>query len=167
MRILGIDPSLHSTGYGMIDTSGRDLCLVEGGVLAPGRSLDLPERLAELHRGLLDVIRSLRPDAMVVEEIFSRPAFPRTAILMAHARGALVCAAALRGLPVYDYAATRVKRALVGRGAASKAQVAAMVVQTLRLRRAPSPPDVTDALALAITHARRRGAAAAVAGARR
>ena len=167
MRILGIDPSLHSTGYGMIDTRGPDLRLVEGGVLALGRSLELPERLAELQRGLLDVIRSLRPDAMVVEEIFSRPAFPRTAILMAHARGALVCAAALRGLPVYDYAATRVKRALVGRGAASKAQVAAMVVQTLRLRRAPSPPDVTDALALAITHARRRGAIAAFIGARR
>ena len=155
MRILGIDPSLHSTGYGMIDTRGRSLRLVEGGVLAPGRSADLPERLAELQRGLLDVIRTLRPDAMVIEEIFSRPAFPRTALLMAHARGALVCAAASSGLPVFDYAATRVKRALVGRGGASKSQVAAMVVLTLHLRRAPSPEDVTDALALAITHARR------------
>ena len=167
MRILGIDPSLHSTGYGMIDTSGRELRLVEGGVLAPARSAALPERLAELQRGLLDVIRSLQPDAMVVEEIFSRPAFPRTAILMAHARGALVCAAALRGLPVYDYAATRVKRALVGRGAASKAQVAAMVVQTLRLRRAPDESDVTDALALAITHARRSAPGAVIDRSRR
>jgi len=92
---------------------------------------------------------------MIVEEVFARTAYPRTAILMAHARGALVCAAAVAGLPVYDYAATAVKRALVGRGAATKEQVASMVVDALRLRKRPSPPDVTDALALAIAHLRR------------
>ena len=114
MRILGIDPSLHSTGYGMIDTSGRTLRLVEGGVLAPGKSADLPERLAELQRGLLDVIRTLRPDAMVVEEIFSRPAFPRTALLMAHARGVLCLAGAQAGIAVHTLGHAHVKRALSG-----------------------------------------------------
>lgn len=155
MRVLGVDPSLHITGYGVVERSGSGLRLVEGGKIVPRRDASLPERLADLQRGIDDVIASLRPDVMVVEEVFARTAHPRTAILMAHARGALVCAAALAGLPVHDYAATAVKRALVGRGAATKAQVAAMVVQALGLRKRPSPPDVTDALALAIAFLRR------------
>jgi crossover junction endodeoxyribonuclease RuvC len=167
MRILGVDPSLNVTGYGVIESNGAGLRLVEGGVIAPARGGQLCDRLAELQRGLADVIASLHPDVMIVEEVFSQTAYPKTAILMAHARGALVCAAALGGLPVFDYAATRVKLALVGRGAASKAQVAAMVVQTLRLRRVPAERDVTDALALAITHARRTALGAIASTARR
>ncbi len=159
MRILGIDPSLNATGYGVVECDGPLMRLVEGGIIAPSRAMDLSERLAELQRGLADVIGALRPDVMVVEEVFSRTAYPRTAILMAHARGALVCAAAMRGMLVFNYSATAVKRALVGNGAASKQQVAAMVVQALRLRRRPEPADVTDALALAIAHARRANGA--------
>ena len=155
MRILGLDPSLNVTGYGVVECDGPTLRLVEGGVIAPHRSQDLAQRLRELERGLSDVIQSLRPDVMVVEEVFSRTAYPRTAILMAHARGALVCAAALKDMPVFNYSATAVKRALVGNGLASKQQVASMVVQALRLRKLPTPADVTDALALAIAHARR------------
>jgi crossover junction endodeoxyribonuclease RuvC len=155
VRILGVDPSLNVTGYGIIESNGAGLRLIEGGVISPERGGNLSDRLADLQRGIADVIASLHPDVMIVEEVFSQTEYPKTAILMAHARGALVSAAALAGVPVHDYAATAVKRALVGRGAATKAQVAAMVVQALRLRRAPEPPDVTDALALAITHARR------------
>jgi len=154
-RILGLDPSLHTTGYGVVECEGPLLRLLEGGVIVPGRSGTLPERLSELQRGLSDVIHALRPDVVVIEEIFARTAYPRTAILMAHARGALVCTAAHNGMPVFDYSATAVKRALVGNGQASKDQVAAMVVQALRLRARPTPADVTDALALAIAHARR------------
>ena len=157
MRVLGVDPSLHVTGYGVVEQNGSGLHLVEGGVISPGRADRLAERLAELQRGLTDVIETLKPDIMIVEEVFSRTAYPRTAILMAHARGALVCAAAMAGLPVHDYAATAVKRALVGRGAATKEQVAAMVTHALRLRRSPAPADVTDALALAIAYLRRAG----------
>jgi crossover junction endodeoxyribonuclease RuvC len=155
MRILGLDPSLHSTGYGVVEFANGTPRLVEGGVIAPARSRRLEERLAELQRSLSEIIGSLHPDVMVVEEVFSRNAYPQTAILMAHARGALICAAALTSMPVFHYSATAVKRALVGNGAASKQQVAAMVVQMLRLRRKPAPPDVTDALALAIAHGRR------------
>lgn len=155
VRVLGVDPSLHVTGYGVVERNGVALRLVEGGVIAPAHGDRLSDRLAELQRGLADVIQTFRPDVMIVEEVFSRTAYPRTAILMAHARGALVCAAANAGVPVYDYAATAVKRALVGRGAATKQQVAAMVVQALRLRKAPAPADVTDALALAIAYLRR------------
>lgn len=155
MRVLGVDPSLHVTGYGVVEQDGAGLKLIEGGKITPRRDASLAERLADLQRGIDDVISSLRPDVMIVEEIFARTNHPRTAILMAHARGALVCTAAVAGLPVYDYAATAVKRALVGRGAATKDQVASMVVDALRLRKRPSPPDVTDALALAIAYLRR------------
>ena len=155
MRVLGVDPSLHVTGYGVVEQNGAGLKLIEGGKITPRRGASLAERLADLQRGIDDVISSLRPDVMIVEEIFARTNHPRTAILMAHARGALVCTAAVAGLPVYDYAATAVKRALVGRGAATKDQVASMVVDALRLRKRPSPPDVTDALALAIAYLRR------------
>ncbi len=159
MRILGIDPSLNTTGYGVVECNGSAMRLIEGGVIVPQRSKNLSQRLAELQRGLADIILALRPDVMVVEEVFSQMAYPRTAIMMAHARGALVCAAAMENMPVFNYSATAVKRALVGNGAASKQQVASMVVQTLRLRRSPSPTDVTDALALAIAHARRTNGA--------
>jgi len=155
VRVLGVDPSLHITGYGVVERNGSGLRLIEGGTITAGKSAGLSERLADLQRGIADVISSLHPDVMIVEEVFARTAYPRTAILMAHARGALVCAAAVAGLPVYDYAATAVKRALVGRGAATKEQVASMVVDALRLRKRPSPPDVTDALALAIAYLRR------------
>ena len=155
MRVLGVDPSLHITGYGVVERDDAGLRLVEGGKIVPARGASLAERLADLQRGIADVIASLQPDVMVVEQVFSRTAYPRTAILMAHARGALVCTAAIAGLPVHDYAATAVKRALVGRGAATKDQVAAMVVQALRLRKPPAPADVTDALALAIAYLRR------------
>ena len=157
MRILGIDPSLQATGYGVVDSNAASLRLVEGGMLSTAPSKELSLRLVELQRALSQLIRCLHPDVMVIEEVFSKTAYPRAAIFVAHARGALVCTAALAGLPVYHYAATSVKRSLVGRGAAPKAQVARMVAQLLRLRRTPSPNHVTDALALAIVHARRNG----------
>jgi len=156
VRVLGVDPSLRVTGYGVVERNGAGLRLVEGGVISTGRVRGIGQRLAELQRGLSEVIETLHPDVMIVEEVFSRTAYPRTAILMAHARGALVSAAAMAGIPVHDFTATAVKRALVGRGAATKHQVAAMVVQALRLRKRPSPADVTDALALAIAFLRRR-----------
>ena len=168
MRILGIDPSLNSTGYGVIEYAGGRMRLVEGGVIAPGRRRNLEERLADLQRSLGDVIAAFHPHVMVVEEVFSRTAYPRTAIMMAHARGALICAAALAQTPIVHYSATAVKLALVGRGGASKQQVASMVVQALGLRRSPRPADVTDALALAIAHGRRsNGAAVTANGVRR
>jgi crossover junction endodeoxyribonuclease RuvC len=157
VRVLGVDPSLRMTGYGVVETNGRGLRLIEGGVISPGRARRLSEQLAELQRGIAEVIENFRPDVMIIEDLFSRTAYPRTAILMAHARGALICAAAIAGLPVHDYAATAVKRALVGRGGATKDQVARMVVQALHLRKQPSPADVTDALALAIAFLRREG----------
>lgn len=153
MRILGIDPSLNCTGYGIVDCERGVMRLVEFGVIAPSRSRTFSQRLAQLQHSLTEVIVIFKPDVMVVEEVFSKTAYPRAAIMMAHARGALVCAAAMSNLPIFDYSATAVKRALVGNGGASKQQVAAMVAQALRLH--SSRTDITDALALAIAHARR------------
>lgn len=155
MRVLGLDPSLRCTGYGLIERNGRGVRLLEGGVLKPPSARPFEERLASLVRGLNEIISGFAPDAIVVEELFSSRGYPRTALMMAHARGALVCAAALAGVPVFDYAATTVKLALVGRGGATKEQVARMVVHQLGLRRRPSPIDVTDALALALAHLQR------------
>jgi crossover junction endodeoxyribonuclease RuvC len=155
VRILGLDPGLNTTGYGVIECSRSVMRLVKFGVITPARATQLSERLVELQRQLADVILALHPDVMVIEEVFSRTAYPHAAIMMAHARGVLVCTAAQKDMPVFHYSATAVKRALVGNGLASKEQVAAMVVQALRLRTSPKPVDKTDALALAIAHARR------------
>lgn len=159
MRILGIDPGLNATGYGIVEQRQNALHLLEGGRITPGRSRRFEMRLAELQRALNEVIGSFRPEVMVVEEVFSATAYPRTAILMGHARGALLAAAALADIPVHHFSATAVRRALLGNGGASKQQVALMVTQLLRLRRSLGPADVTDALALAIAYCQRNGQA--------
>jgi crossover junction endodeoxyribonuclease RuvC len=156
VRILGIDPGLVATGYGVVESRDGTLRLIEGGSITPGRSKKIEERLAELQRNLSQIIESLHPEAMAVEEVFSRTAYPRTAILMAHARGSLIAAAAIAGVPVFHYSATAVRRSLLGNGAASKQQVAHMVAHMLHLRPSLGPADATDALALALTHCHRR-----------
>ena len=103
------------------------------------------------------IIKATRPDLVAIEEVFARAVNPKTTIMMAHARGALLAAVAGARLEVVEFSATSVKRALAGSGGASKEQVARMVVQILRLAKVPRPADVTDALALAIACAHRNG----------
>lgn len=156
-RILGVDPGLRTTGYGIVDvTSGRTK-LVEAGVIEPSRSASLEKRLAELHAAMDEIVRSMRPDCMVVEELWTAYRNPSTAVLMGHARGVLCLAGGQNGVIVYTLAHALVKRALVGSGAARKEQVKKMVVQMLGLRKLPHPDDVSDALALAIAYALRNG----------
>lgn len=155
MRILGLDPGLNTTGYGVIQCNGSTMQLVKFGVISLARKSPLAQRLVKLQRDLAQIILTLQPEVMVIEDVFSRTAYPHTAIMMAHARGVLVCTAAQQDMPVFSYSATAIKRALVGNGLASKEQVAAMVMQALGLRVKPDPVDKTDALALAIAHARR------------
>lgn len=153
MRILGVDPSLQCTGYGLIDNEAGQLRLVEGGVIRTNASAALETRLLTLHEGLTGILREYEPDCVAVEELYAKYAHPRTAILMGHARGTVLLAAAERGLPVTGYAASLIKRAITGNGAATKGQVARMVCQLLGLAEPPTPEDVTDALALALCHA--------------
>ena len=154
MRILGIDPALRTTGYGVIDaTDPRRARLVEAGVVAPRNDTSLERRLHELHAGIVDVIAQTRPDLAVIEELYTSHRSPATGVLMAHARGVLCLAVAQAGIEVHTLGHARVKRALVGSGTARKEQVNAMVTHLLGLRRPPKPDDVSDALALALAFA--------------
>jgi len=118
-----------------------------------GRSRgDLPARLREIHEGLADVIQSLAPEVLALEELYSHYERPRTAILMGHARGVICLAAATAGIPVRSYSATQVKRLLTGNGRAPKSQVQRAICQQFQLAAPPEPPDVADALAIALCH---------------
>jgi crossover junction endodeoxyribonuclease RuvC len=157
MRILGIDPSVRSTGYGVIDSRGSTLRLVEAGVIATNARESFANRLSDISTSLEAVIEATHPDLVAIEEVFARAVNPKTTIMMAHARGALIAVASAAGLAIVEFSATSVKRAVAGNGAASKEQVGRMVSQVLSLSRTPRPQDVTDALALAITCANRNG----------
>ena len=112
----------------------------------------LEKRLLEIHRGISEVICEFAPTIVVVEELYSKYAHPKTAILMGHARGMIYVAAAAQAIPVLSYASTRIKNSLTGHGRASKEQVQRMVQRSFRLDQIPHPPDVADALAVALCH---------------
>jgi crossover junction endodeoxyribonuclease RuvC len=166
MRVLGLDPGLNTTGYGVVERAverdgHRRVRLVEAGVVRGGRSdetgrlkgaASLAQRLADIHDGVAEVIRTLKPDAIALEELYSHYERPRTAILMGHARGVIVLAARQAGLQVAPYAATRIKKVITGAGRAPKGQVQLAVQRELSLTTLPEPADVADALAIALTH---------------
>lgn len=152
MRILGIDPALRVTGYGVIESTRSGVKLIEAGVVSPRTDRALEERLAELHDGVRAILAETKPDVVVIEELYTTYKNPMTAILMGHARGVMCLASAQAGVPVHTLGHAHVKRALVGSGAARKDQVNAMVTRLLRLRTAPKPNDVSDALAIALAY---------------
>lgn len=157
-RVLGVDPGLGTTGYAVMDTStgmagpmGR---LIEAGVLRP-KSHEAGEadgRLAELHRGILEILDEYKPQFLAVEKVHAHAAHPRTAILMAHARGVILLAAQLRSVQVRGYAATQVKKILTGSGRAPKEQMQQAVKIQLNLTEDPEPHDLADACAVALCH---------------
>ncbi|HEY5427358.1 MAG TPA: crossover junction endodeoxyribonuclease RuvC [Candidatus Tumulicola sp.] len=150
MRVLGIDPALRTTGYGVIEATPKRVRLVEAGIVAPRVTGTLEQRLRELHAGIAEVIAQTSPDLLVIEELYTTYKNPSTALLMAHARGVLCLAGAQAGIAVHTLGHAHVKRALTGSGGARKEQVNSMVVRLLGLRAAPKPNDVSDALALAL-----------------
>lgn len=150
MRILGVDPGLRVTGYGAVDAGAPRPRLLEAGVIEADHTAPLERRLGQLHAGLCEVLAAVRPDVMVVEELWTAYKNPTTAVLMGHARGVLCLAADLHGVRVRHLAHSHVKRALTGSGAARKEQVKRMVMQALELTVTPQPDDVSDALALAL-----------------
>jgi crossover junction endodeoxyribonuclease RuvC len=112
----------------------------------------LTDRLGEIYRGVADVIAALKPDVMALEQLYSHVAHPRTSILMGHARGVICLAAVQAGIPVVHYPSTQIKRILTGNGRASKEQMQNAIRRELRLDAVPEPPDVADALAVAVCH---------------
>jgi crossover junction endodeoxyribonuclease RuvC len=154
LRILGVDPGLNITGYGVLEVTAGGLAICEAGVVRGGTSRHAIElRLKTLFNGITEIIEAFQPSVLALEQLYSHYARPSTAILMGHARGAICLAAALREIPVRHYAATQVKKVLTGSGRAPKDQIQTAICREFRLAAAPEPPDVADALAIAICHA--------------
>ncbi len=151
MRILGIDPGSIATGFGVVDREGGKLVHVAHGTVRPPRGVSLALRLHHLYRALSEVIAQHRPDVVAVEQVFVAVS-PRAALVLGHARGAVLAAVAAGGLPVAEYTPAQIKQGVTGSGAAPKPQVQAMVRRILALDRAPAA-DAADALAAAIRHA--------------
>jgi crossover junction endodeoxyribonuclease RuvC len=149
---LGLDPGLAVTGYAVLRGNRRQPKLVEAGILRASRSKALDARLAELFQGLIEVLDAHPIQAVSIEQLYSHYDRPRTAILMGHARGVYCLAAAQREIPVFSYAATKVKRMLTGAGRAPKDQMQRAVQLQLKLPKVPEPPDVADAIAIALCH---------------
>lgn len=159
MRVLGVDPGLTRCGLGVIEgTLGRPLALRHVEVLSTSPTAELPDRLLAVNRRVGDLIEETNPDVMAVERMFSQHNL-HSVMGTAQAAAAAVLAAAEAGIPVVWHTPTEVKASVTGTGRATKAQVAGMVVRILRLPDAPTPVDATDALALAICHVWRGGAA--------
>ena len=154
-RILGIDPGLQITGYGIIESSSQGPRVCEAGVIRSSEKRspsDMAQRVRSLYDGIGEVIEQFRPAIVVVEQLYAHYDHPRTAILMAHARGVLFLAAGQRDIPVVSYNATRIKKTVTGSGRASKEQVQRTIQRELNLATLPEPPDVADALAAALCH---------------
>lgn len=150
--VLGIDPGLNTTGYGLVQISSKGPVLREAGVVRGRSRGSLEKRLQEIYLGVVDILSSYQPTTMAIEQLYSHYARPTTAILMGHARGVICLAAAERGVPIRHYGATTIKKLLTGNGRAPKTQVQMAICREFGLTQPPEPPDVADALAIALCH---------------
>jgi len=150
VRILGIDPGLRTTGFGVIEQTGGRLRYITSGCVKSGAG-ELAARLKSILDGIAEVIAANRPHEVAIEKVFVN-VNPQSTLLLGQARGTAICAAVIAGLPVAEYTALQVKQAVVGKGHAQKEQVQHMVRRLLALPADPSP-DAADALACAICHA--------------
>ncbi|MBO7726528.1 MAG: crossover junction endodeoxyribonuclease RuvC [Thermoguttaceae bacterium] len=151
VRVLGVDPGLHITGYGVLEMIGKRIRLIEAGVVK-SRAETLEGRVRDIFTGVREVIEKAEPGSLALEALYSHYKRPMTAVLMGHARGAICLAAALSGLPVISYPSTAVKKTLTGHGRAPKDQIQRAIQYELGLKSYPNPPDVADALAIALCH---------------
>lgn len=161
-RILGIDPGLQTTGFGVIDSEGQQLRYVASGTIKTGGPQNLlPHRLKTLFDGIVEVVQRYQPEVSACEIVFVN-VNPQSTLLLGQARGACVTALVSQNLPVLEYTALQLKKAVVGYGRATKPQMQEMVKRLLQLPGHPSP-DAADALGLAITHAQVARSTAALA----
>lgn len=163
VRILGLDPGLRVTGWGIIESQGSRLSYVADGVVRSDDRLSLADRLAQLHRGICAVIEQYSPAAAAIEETFVNKN-PESTLKLGQARGVVLLAPALMGLEVGEYAPAKVKQSVVGTGRAQKDQVG-MMVRTLLPGCLTQSADAADALAVAICHAHHRSTACRLGGA--
>jgi crossover junction endodeoxyribonuclease RuvC len=150
IRILGIDPGLGTTGYGIIED--RTFRVIEAGVIRTRARTPIQERIKVIFDEISDIIREHEPSVLVLEKIYSHYKHPTTAILMGHARAMACLVCGKLGVKLVSYPSTKIKKAITGNGHASKTQVQRMVQDILKLNKAPEPADVSDALAMAISY---------------
>jgi crossover junction endodeoxyribonuclease RuvC len=155
MRILGIDPGLKLTGYGILDWiapehPSRPPALVDAGVIRLDAKAQMPPRLLELEQELDGLFKEYKPDVCAVEMLYAHYAHPRTAILMGHARGVILLVAARHRAIIKQFAANRIKQSVTGHGHAGKPQMQRAIQATWNLPAPPEPPDVADAIAIAL-----------------
>ncbi|MBQ8401577.1 MAG: crossover junction endodeoxyribonuclease RuvC [Clostridia bacterium] len=152
MRILGIDPGIAIVGWGVIDYDRMQGKAVDYGAITTGADMKTEDRIAEVFRQMQQIIDVYKPDAVSIEELFFNTN-QKTGIIVAEARGVLLLAATLAGVPIYEYTPLQIKSAVVGYGRAEKRQVISMVTMLLKLDKPPKPDDTADALAAALCHA--------------
>ena len=154
-RILGVDPGLQTTGYAVIEVGPRAPLVCEAGLIRSGEgrhTTDMACRVRSLYDSIVEILKQFRPATIAAEQLYAHYNHPRTAILMAHARGVVFLAAAQEEVPVISYNATRIKKTVTGNGRAPKDQVQRTIQRELGLTKLPEPPDVADALAVALCH---------------
>ena len=152
MRIFGIDPGSKCTGYGCIDTNGSQHEVVDCGVLTAPVRATFPEKLRFIHQSIVDLLTHHQPDIVAIEDIFYAKN-ARSALILGHVRGVLMLAASQAGIVIAEYTPAEIKQAVVGYGRAEKVQVQQMITLLLNMDEAPSPLDISDALAAAVCHA--------------
>ncbi len=153
MRVLGVDPGTITMGFGVIESDGDEIVLVDCGALSPVKRSSIGERLCFLYNELLKVIKKYRPDAVVVETPFVGDNV-RSALAIGRAQAIALLAAASRKLPAFEYSPARIKQVVSGYGASTKEQMQTMVKLQLNMAEVPQPHDAADALAVAICHIR-------------
>ncbi len=165
MKVLGIDPGTTVTGYGVVETGDRGMLrLLECGVIRPAPRTPLATRLRQIHEDVAILLQRHRPDVLAVEEAFHAKN-ARTTLVLGHARGVILLAGEMAGVPLAEYSPAMIKKTVTGRGAALKPHVGYMVAQLLRLKAAPAPADAADGVAVALTHLLRGAQARRLAGA--
>lgn len=150
MRILGIDPGLGTTGYGIIED--KNFKIVEAGVIKTEANTPIQNRLKKIFDSISEIIEEHKPSVLVLEKIYSHCKHPTTAILMGHARAAICLACGMNDVTLINYPSTKIKKIVTGNGHASKQQVQRMVQNIFKLKDPPEPVDVSDALAMAVAY---------------
>ena len=151
MKVMGIDPGIAITGYGVLEKEGNNVKLLNYGSITTDTSMETSERLLIIYNSLTDVIKNFKPDRIAIEELFFNKN-AKTVMQVGQARGVSILATANQGIEIWEYTPLEVKQSIVGYGRASKQQVQEMVKVLLDLKETPKPDDVADALAIALCH---------------
>ncbi len=151
MRILGVDPGLVRTGYGLVESAGPEkITFLEAGVIRTKETDGISKRVKSIYENLTNIVNEYKPEAIVLEKLYSHYKHPVTSILMGHARGIVCLVSGINKIRLVNYPSTRIKKAITGNGRAGKGQVQRMVKSFLNLKELPEPFDASDALAMAI-----------------